>query len=102
MTFQTGTISKESGTKHALGLGWLNGSWQGQAPGFGLCPGFPITPSYGSFSLPRTLWKGHLLWEEGQSRHSLTMAPWKPDSKVLLDSLTARDKAPDTVSLLPP
>ena len=198
MTFQAGMISKEFGRKHTLGLEWLNGRWQGQAPGFGHCPGFPITPSYGSFSLPRTLWerrqwqptlvllpgkshwrrslvgcspwgreesdtteqlhfhfsfscigegngnplqcsrlenprdggawwaavyrvaqsrarlkrlsssssrtlwKGHLFWEEGQSRHSLTMAPWKPDSKGLLDSLTALDNAPDTASLLPP
>ena len=101
MTFQTGMVSEELGTKHVLGLGWLNGSWQGQAPGFGLCPGFPLTPSYGS-SLPRTLWKGHLLWEEGQSRHSLTTAPWKPDSKGLLDSLTALDTAPETASLLSP
>ena len=57
----------------------------------------------------RTFQKGHMANDvEGtsvvgrRSEQTLTMAPWKPDSTGLLDSLTAVDKAPDTASLLPP
>lgn len=35
----------------------------------------------------------------GADVHQLTMAPWKPGSKCLLDSLAALDSAPDVASL---